>query len=238
MIKKVIGCNQTHYTGWIIMTETVTRRRSTVELVHYVFCQQLTRDPEMAKKLWGTDEIDLSLKNMSSFTQERTPYSPGYLRLGKYAGEAYDRVPEQYLGWYYINAAQEDEIDDVAKLLIEKYNWKVIDGRAVCKEDYDMLDTTTLLSDERKAMVDGCTPIEVDCAKNLDGEGFYYDADTGLTLWFPEYKILQFKNFKYGAPLDNMGQAKKIKGRRIAVTSWEKMSDDMIEVIEWDTIKL
>ena len=237
---KVIGFGGTYYTGWEMQEEHRDLGNGRTYVVeHWYYCQNLSKDPSIAREKWGTDDIDMDLRGHRSFTREKYEVEDGCFRYGKFAGKPYNVADGGYLSWYYGNGVLDSEREAIENLLIEKHGWvRTADGRCISAEDWKAEQKWDAMNARTKAIINGKDPIEFIAEYNLNEYGeLMVRGDVEFSVKFKDWKEMWYNGWPYGLPLDSKGKAKRIKNKTICIKSWNILSDYCIEPVEWEVKK-
>ena len=239
---KVIGFAGTYYTGWEITEEDRPLGNGrTYKVYHYFYCQNLSKDPNVARAKWGTDEIDMDLRGTKSFERSEMPKEEvpiDCFPFGRSKGYKYETETEKYLAWYYNEELNEERKAVVADVLIKNYNWVREDDSLYSPEDYAAHVIWKETLSKTQALIHGEAPIEVTLTSNLNEYGeVMVRGEYEFSIKFHDWKEMYYNGWLYGLPVDNKGKAKRIKNKVICIKKWNILSDYCIEPVEWEIKK-
>lgn len=243
MTTKVIGFAGTYYTAWTIDEEyRPLGNGRTYKVLKYNYYKNLSKDPNIAREKWGTDDIDMDLHGSKSF--ERVFDKPEEVAVdcfpfGRSKGQKYDSESESYLSWYYNEELNEERRNIVADILIKDYGW-VRDGSFIWSpEDWAANKVHRDAIENTKKLVHGKDPIKFTAKSSLNEYGEMTVYEDGIDLWvnFKNFRKMYYQGWEYGLPLDNKGVAKRIKNKTVIIKSWKVIDDKTIEVIDWEMKK-
>ena len=238
MSKKVIGFGGTYYTGWYITEDTWTDGNVTFAKTTFTYCQNLSKDPSEARMKWGTDEIDMDLRGCKTFSRTTEVVPDDCFHVGRLKGTKFANCHEyDYMGWYYDNAAYDNEKEYIRPLLEEGAGWGWSeDGMFMSPDDLEANKEWHKHCEEISRIINGTDPIEFIATTNLNDEGELLFME-GACVKFDNYKEMWYNGWPYSLPLDKKGKAKRIKNKTLVIKSWEVLSDFCIKAIDWEIKK-
>lgn len=236
-----IGFANDYFTLWSSTTNVKIEDRKKYNITSYTFIKNLSTDKTKAFEM--APEGTIYDKNLNGFTENLEckyffKLGADRFHFGKYKGIRFiDCNDYTYLAWYYTECGNNIQREYIKEVLDYCDCLKFYNGKYYSLEGYNKIMASKNIFDYHSKVVDNKEDIVVDITSNIDGGGNYYDKSTGFKYRFEKIKGNCYQGSVYYLPLDNKGNAKRIKGKKIVITNYEKIGDNLIKIIEWNIQK-
>lgn len=231
-----IGFATQFYTLWDIQKEelfstTITPRGEVHSPAGFryicTYIKNISTDIDKVKKIYPDLDINEDLRGMSrSFDYikgdgPKVTYAPELFSRGYSKGQVISECEDlKVLKWGFENEGDAQRIAIIEKTILDKFSLIHYRGSWMPKEQVDILEDR--IQKAKKFSEDAefsAQTFTFTALKNLDAHGsiFVELPDLRITIYFPEYKVLEYAGFEYGLPTIK-GVGKKIKGKDLEVT--------------------
>ena len=219
-IMRTIGFAEQYYTLWEVTQDIRYGQDSGIitetPITRYAYIQNLSKDRDEAIRKAGTCNIDMDLRGKHYFERSGAPklITNGIdtvVGFGKYSGKTLAEIAEidmGYILWMKENTRHFPELIEG----LPTYQQHLDALRSIAQEKMDAIERLPV------GEVEFDIVMEKSLSAGKNTANYLGDVD-GLTLEiaFPDYSIMYYKGFEYALPIDEKGNAKRVKGKRVTI---------------------
>ena len=247
-----IGFANKFYTLWNV-SESVKDNGYGHKLVttNFSFVKNISFDKDTALAKYPEAQFDENLrgrtKSWKSFSEVWD--SVDVFRFGKYKYSKIDDISDSsYIAWYWDHVYDEHK-DYVESILVKRgyevRSFKTKAGRISVTTKYIVSPEDLIKEREYREKVDtyynkclNGEPLEVVPTTTLNDEG-YYRSDDDIVYKFNNFKVMDYRGFTYGLPIDLGGHTKRIKNKKVYIMDYSySLSDNYILTITVKNFKI
>lgn len=215
-----IGKSNKFYTLWEVTSNSMTTSRGEkYTVIHHVYIKNISFDLNKAKEKYPNAIVDESLRGHSSWVSYDYPKPPvDEFCGGKYRGEKIAECTDlSYLHWAWDNSnIIPYESREVVIGILEKAGYrKINDTHIATPEEVEKIEKSFIECEEYEELLEKEGKLTITCPKNLDEEGELIIDN--LTLEFPDFKTIDYYDYRYSLPIDSTGKGKKIKNKSVEI---------------------
>lgn len=238
MTQYCIGFANMYYTLWSVNTRIEIEGRRKYNITSYTFIKNLSTIKSKAFEKAPEGAIyDKNLKGMCSSYEYKTriKLDDDMFQFGKYEGVRFiDCEDYNYMSWYYSECGNDIQREYIKRILDFCPTLKFYNGKYYSLEGYNKIMESEAIFNNHSNKIDNKEEVIIDILYNItDSDGIYYDRSTGFRYQFPNVKENYYQGYFYYLPIDDKGKAKRIKGKKIVITDYEKIGEGMVKIIDW-----
>lgn len=226
-----IGKSLKFYTLWEVTEESrTTSRGETYKVICHQYIKNISFDLNKAKEKYPNAIVDENLCGHSSWTSYDYPKPPiDEFCGGKYYGEKVAECTDlKYLYWAWnLGYIIPFESQEIAISILEKNGYrKINDSHIATPEEVEKIENSFSECENAEEILSKEGKISLNVTKNLCEDGTINIGN--ITLVFHNYKEMEYSGYYYGLPINNKGQAKRIKNKTLEIIpeSWKTEIND------------